>query len=415
MAPATLNIAIRKFGPFEQAIEQQFDDFRDQRRIDCKLELTALDLDPHYETLFGPTGLKDGGVDIGLLVTDWLPMAAGDDHLLNLAPFIDADPPPDYPHGWCQSLIRLQQIEGGVFGLPYHDGPQCLIYRKDLFEAVEHRGGFKERFGRSLQPPATWDDYLDIVSYFSDVPDIHGTVLAAFPDGHNTVYDFCIQVWSRGGEITDRGRRPTLDLPEAKAALDFYRTLAKSDGDLIYPDPRSIDSVRSGEIFADGKIALMTNWFGFAAYAASHPQSRVKNLIDVAPIPAGAGGTATSLNIYWVLAIGAGCKNPDLAYRFIKHCTTPAMDKLTSTAGAIGCRRSTWDDPEIRAAVPFYAGLEALHADARELPSDPRFPELAHIIDDVVSLAITTDTPSAELLASAQARVEEKFADEEGS
>ncbi len=413
MALATLNIAIRKFGPFEQAIRQQFDDFRDQSGVDCNLELTALDLDPHYDTLFGPSGLKDGSVDIGLLVTDWLPMAARDNHLLNLTRLIEADPPPDYPLGWCPSLMRLQQIDGGVFGLPYHDGPQCLIYRKDLFEAAEHRAGFEGRFGRRLQAPASWEDYLDIVQYFSDAPDIHGTVLAAFPDGHNTVYDFCIHVWSRGGEIIDRNGRPTLHTSAAEAALDFYRTLAKSDGDLIYPDPRSIDSVRSGEIFADGKIALMTNWFGFAAYAASHPQSRVKGLIDIAPIPTGAGGA--SLNIYWVLAIGAGCRHPDLAYSFIRHCMTPPMDKLTSTAGAIGCRRSTWDDPEIRAAVPFYAELEVLHVKARELPSDPRFPELAHIIDDVVSLAITTDTRSAELLANAQAKVEKIFADGDGT
>ena len=253
MAQTTLNIAIRKFGPLEQAIKQQFDDFRDQTGVDCNLELTALDLDPHYETLFGPSGLKDGGLDVGLLVTDWLPMAATEGHLLNLAPLIKADPPPDYPHGWCPSLMRLQQIDGGVFGLPYHDGPQCLIYRKDLFEAPKHRAAFEDRFGRPLEAPASWNDYQDIIRYFSSVPDLHGTVLAAFPDGHNTVYDFCIHVWSRGGEITDRGRRPTLNLPESVAALDFYRTLAKSDGDLIYPDPRLIDSVRSGEIFANGK------------------------------------------------------------------------------------------------------------------------------------------------------------------
>ncbi len=414
MAAETLSIGVRKFGPFEQAIRQQFDDFRDQTGVDCELQLKALDLDPHYEALFGSSGLKDGGVDIGLVVTDWLPMAARNGHLLNLAPFIEADPPPDYPAGWCPSLIRLQQNGGGVFGFPYHDGPQCLIYRKDLFEAAEHRDGYQKRFGRPLKAPESWDEYLDIVSYFSGAPDICGTVLAAFPDGHNTVYDFCIHVWSRGGEITDQDGRPTLDTPVATEALDFYRMLAKGDDGLVHPDPGSIDSVRSGEIFADGKIALMTNWFGFAAYAANHPQSKVRGLIDIAPIPAGAAGAATSLNIYWVLAIGAGCRHADLAYRFIRHCMTPAMDKLTSQAGAIGCRRSTWEDPEIMSAVPFYGRLEELHARARELPSDPLFPELAHIIDDVVSQAITTDRSSSELLALAQAEVNKTFAGGDG-
>ena len=52
---------------------------------------------------------------------------------------------------------------------------------------------------------------------------MYGTVFAAFPDGHNTVYDFCLQLWSRGGDLTDANSAITLDTPQAAAALDFYR------------------------------------------------------------------------------------------------------------------------------------------------------------------------------------------------
>ena len=59
-----------------------------------------------------------------------------------------------------------------------------------------------------------------------------GTIFAGYPDGHNTVYDFCLQLWSRDGELIDAAGVPTLDTPAAVAALDFYRRLVNDrDGD----------------------------------------------------------------------------------------------------------------------------------------------------------------------------------------
>jgi multiple sugar transport system substrate-binding protein len=60
--------------------------------------------------------------------------------------------------------------------------------------------------------------------------------------------------------------------------------------------------------------------------------------------------------------------------------------------------------------VPFYARLPELHRAARELPFDPRFPELAHVIDRLVGEAITGDESSAILLRRAQAEAERVFA-----
>ena len=45
-----------------------------------------------------------------------------------------------------------------------------------------------------------------------------------------------------------------------------------------------------------------------------------------------------------------GSAGPELAYRFIRHCLSPAMDKLTTTEGAIGCRLSTWANSSARSA-----------------------------------------------------------------
>ena len=100
-------------------------------------------------------------------------------------------------------------------------------------------------------------------------------------------------------------------------------------------------------MFYDGRIALMTNRFGFAAVGDS-AEGAVKGKIDIAPPPAGAGGRSVSLNVFWMLTLASGSRNPALARDFMRHVATPAMDRLATTEGAIGTRRSTWSDPVVR-------------------------------------------------------------------
>ena len=89
-------------------------------------------------------------------------------------------------------------------------------------------------------------------------------MFAAFPDGHNTLYDFALQLWSRGGEFVDKEGNTVLDTAEAIAALDFYRNTIR-DVSMCYPGAEQLDSTRSGEVVLSGAIAMMVNWFGFAA------------------------------------------------------------------------------------------------------------------------------------------------------
>ena len=92
-----------------------------------------LDLSPLHESLFVKRGLQLGDWDAVMISTDWLAQAADEQGLIDLAPFVAQTPPEGYPNAWSDSLLRLQQFDGAQLGLPYHDGPQCLIYRKDIF------------------------------------------------------------------------------------------------------------------------------------------------------------------------------------------------------------------------------------------------------------------------------------------
>lgn len=399
----TFRIAVRRYPPFELAIRSQWESFDAGARSGLALEVVPLDLHDLEDALFTSGGMRDGDWDVAFVNTDWIAAMDSLDCAVDLAPLLADDPPPGFPEGWAPSLLRLQRIGPAILGVPYHDGPECLILRRDLFADPEIGARFQRQFSRPLRAPATWAEFHTIARFLNDpAVGVYGTVFAAFPDGHNTVYDFLLQLWTRNGELFDGGGQLRFDTPEAAAALSYYRAIL-TDPTAVPPDCDRLDSVAAGKLFADGAVAMMVNWFGFAAYAHTSPDSSVRGLVEIAAIPAGDTGSSASLNVYWLLALASGSPHRKLAWQFLRHTQTPAMDLLTSTSGAIGCRRSTWQDPELNANIPFYHRLEELHRNAREIPLRADWPRIAAVIDELVTAAVRTSTPIPELLAQADA------------
>lgn len=402
---STFRIAIRQFGPFESTLAKLWVAYCEQSGCVLPVELVPLDLPALHASLLTERGLHAGAWDIAHLSTDWLAEAHATRALLDLTPYLQRQPPADFPQGWSPSLLGLQQVAGTVLGLPFHDGPECLIYRKDLFESPAEQARFRQQHGRELAPPATWEEFQTVARFFQRPADnLYGFVAAGYPDGHNAVFDFCLHLWTRGGELVDAAGRVRIDSPAAGAGLDFYRQLLH-DAAAVHPQSGAYESVAAGAAFARGEAALMVNWFGFAAVCEVAEGCPVRGRVAVAPVPQGPGGASASLNVYWLYTIGAGSRHAAVAYDFLRFATSAASDKLLTLEGGIGCRRSTWHDPEVNALTPYYHQLDQLHQQARTLPQHPRWAEIAAIIDGVVQQALSTDAPSEELLAAGQQRV----------
>ena len=402
----TFRMAVRKFQPFESALAKQWESFERHHQTGLRLDAVALDLLPLHESLFLNRGLELGEWDAAMISTDWVAEAADSNALLNLVPLLETAPPDGFPHAWSDSLLRLQRFDDRVLGLPYHDGPECLVYREDLFQDPLEQHHFEQQFGEPLEVPRTWEQFRRIARFFTrPEQSIFGTAFAAFPDGHNTVYDFCLQLWTRGGELFDKSGRMMLNTSQAHEALDFYRMLL-NDPSAVHPGSTTFDSVKSGLAFAAGQIAMMVNWFGFASMSETIPESKVKGRVAVAPVPSG-GGPRASLNAYWIVAIASGCRHRNAAWNFIRHATSAGMDKLLTLEGGIGCRKSTWRDEEVNAVIPFYHCLEDLHEGARELPRLSNWSQFSAVIDRMVMEAIESQESTPAILQRAQRLADE--------
>lgn len=398
-------IAVRKFGPFESAMQKIWDQYCRYSGCGLKAELVPLDLHELHETTLLNKGLKNGDWDVAHINTDWLYEGYTDGAFENLKPFIDNDPPSGFPHGWSQSLLASQQFDEEVVGLPFHDGPECLIYRKDLFENPQEQEHYLSQYGKALAVPETWEDFKQIAHFFNrPEQNLFGSVFACYPDGHNTVFDFCLQLWSRGGTLVDENGRVQVNTAQATEGLEFYREMLK-DKNAVHPGSVDFDSVQAGAAFARGEAAMMINWFGFASVCEVDPASAVKGKVEVALLPAASDSRSASLNVYWLYTLGAGSRHKAIAYDFMRFAVNEANDKLLTLEGGIGCRISTWKDTEVNKIVPYYHKLEQLHECARTLPQKSNWTIIASLIDEMVLSALNSGQPVAEIVKQAQDKI----------
>ena len=403
---STLCIALRNYADFEHALDEEARLF-EAAHPGVQVKLVSVGIHELYDTALRHNGLRHGDFDLALLVTDWLAegMVAG--ALEDLQPWHTRLPLPDWPDGWPSSLVRPLTFGERLSSLPWHDGPECLVYRTDLFNDPKHQAEFRARFHRNLAPPATWDEFAEIAPFFTNRDEnVYGTVFAAFPDGHNTVYDFALQLWSHGGDLADAAGYPQLASRQAVAALDFYRNLVR-DPSACHPSSPQLDSTQSGDLFMKGEVAMMANWFGFAT-RSSAPGSPLHGKVAIAPIPCAPGCKPISLSVFWALAMGSGSQQKDLAWDFLRFVATPERDLGIIRHGTVGCRLSTWRNPELQAQIPVYREVEAISLGARQLPAGPQMAAFAGIIDTVVTRALSTHDATAAILEEAQHEIDTK-------
>ena len=397
-----LRIAIRSFADFQSAFNAQIAPYQETNPA-VEVEVSAFDLRKLEDAVLGSEGLRTGEWDLAIFPTDWIGSAINSGAIENLTPWMQTSPLPDWPGGWPASLREPLRHGDDFYCIPWHDGPECLICRKDLFEDPAEAKAFAAEYGRDLAPPITWREFDETARFFTrPSQSLYGTLFAAYPDGHNTLYDLVLQVWSRGGELYTSDGLPTLNHPTVVEALEYYRNII-SDPQACYPDSNKIDSISSGDVFLSGQIAMMVNWFGFAA-RSSGPDSSLQGKIALAAIPGGKPGQTATLSNYWVIAIGAGSRNKPAGYELLRHIAGATSDKLTTLRGAVGVRLSTWNDPEVVKRAPIYAQLEQLSAEARTLPFCEDLPKLAEIVNQITIEALTTNEPSEAILARAQTK-----------
>lgn len=378
MSERELTVLGRAFDGFERSFGTQL------KRVGVSARHELVEISELERRVFDGSALS-GDHDVVLLITDWLPALIESGALLPLDDGSGVVLPDEWPEAWAPALRELQRgPDGQSYGVAYHDGPVMFIHRTDLYESTSERAGFAEWYGYPLAAPKTWSQFRDQAKWFTRPDDgLWGTVLAGYPDEHNNVYDFLMHLWSRGGDLVMDGRS-ALDGDAATQTIAFLHDLWH-ESKVVDPAAAAWDSVEAGDHFAAGEAAMMVNWAGFASVAAD-PTAATYGAVGCAPVPGhdGPGGTAVTMNAYWVLAVPAGAPDPRASRELIRRLTTHEMDVITASSGGSATRLDSWAEPDVQALAPYYAQLESAHTGSRSVPADPRWPQMAAVLNEMM-------------------------------
>jgi len=336
------------------------------------------------------------GVDDLLLV-----QAARAGHVESLDDLIAAD-------GYSLEDFRAPVLDavsdgGHVWGLPYCDVSNVLIYRADLFQ----------RHGIAV--PETLDELttaaLEIQAAVraDGTDDFYGIAIRGAP---NCGLNFWMvgSTWgpSFGARWYDDAGRPTLDTPELRAAVEHYVNLVRSAGP---PESPTMDFMDCMACYGAGRAAMTIEPANEASilYDEGGP---VAAGTSTALIPAGPLGTRHPGLYTPPYAIPTLARSKEAAWELAKFLCAPdqVLEDVERSGFVEVARNSVLSDPAFRARFrpELVETTVATRAFARgERPVTRYGMEVGNRIGDEIVRALTGELTVQEALRQAEERVAE--------
>jgi multiple sugar transport system substrate-binding protein len=296
-------------------------------------------------------------------------------HLLPLDDFVAR-------HGLDLSdfIPRVRQNAGEWMGrtcaLPLACDVITLLYRTDVF--ADRAEEFERRTGHKLEPPRTWDDYLEIARFLNS-ESLHGNIIMGLKEQNFTVWSGIL--YGLGGRLMDEHWQPMLDSEAGVRSLALFVDIFR----YAPPGSQQLGIEEANALFLQGKGAMYLTWPTLIwAQMQDTNLCKVSGQIASAVIPGGRPQLSA-----WSLGINGACRDPEAAFAWIQFLVNADNTRrLFLEYGKGAPRLSTYNDAECRRRVFFLPqmlrGLEHGEPRFRIPPSQ----ELCDYLDTQISEAI---------------------------
>jgi len=334
-AAAPVEITYMMWGsPEELAVWQKMVDDFQAVNPNIKVNVDVSDWDSYWQkvdTLFAGGTPPDVFAMDGPIFPDWQSRGV----LLNLQPYIDATP--GFLDGFYPVALQDYKLPDGYYGLPRDFQTIVMFYNKDMFD----KAGVP-------YPKAGWtyDDMRTMAKKLTVSSGGKTTQWGFGADLTDMELIYSEILWAYGGDIISADHTQTLiGEPKARQAWQLLYDMTKTDKSMPTPD----EMTQYGDLFAAGVVAMwpIGHW-------AANDYSKVDFKWDVAPLPAGPAGQATSVNSAGMV-VAKDTKHPDEAWKFIQFALS---DKEQTRLADLGL-----EVPAIKSATTAFLNQTATHID----------------------------------------------------
>lgn len=194
--------------------------------------------------------------------------------------------------------------DGKIYGLPFAAEGSVLVYNKGLFE----QAGLDPD-----SPPTTWDEIYEAAAAINELgDDTYGFYFSGACAGCNA-FTFLPYIWASEGDVLSADySQPTVDSPEVKAALEFYK---KMWDERLVPEGAKVDN---GADFINGFTTGKVGMIGSGAFAISLLKNDHPDIdFGITYLP-GQGGGRSSFAGGDNIGIPKGSEYVDEAFEFLE-------------------------------------------------------------------------------------------------
>lgn len=309
--------------------------------------------------------------------------------LMNLQPYLDKEP--GILDGVYPVTLEAYKTADGIYGLPRDFQTIVLYYNKDMFDA-----------GGVAYPTGDWtyDDFRAAAKKLTVDKDGDGvTDQWGFWDGGYDMEPFWgALVWAYGGDVVDvAGGKTLIASPEATAAFQLMSDMWVTDKSM--PTEQQL-AAYGWDGFLSGVAAM-----GVSGHWSVPEYSAVTFKWDIAPMPSGPAGRATSVNSAGFV-IAKDSKNPDAAWEFVKYAFSDAgQSELAKIGLAIPVRMAVAEsDAYLGQATRIDHSVYVKALDyARMKPVFKGYEEWSGAVGDALHMIWTEEMSVADALAEAVA------------
>ena len=251
--------------------------------------------------------------------------------------------------GYLPAIIKNNTVDGKLIAMPWYTDAGILYYRTDLMEKY------------SLQVPKTWDELTQAAQTVQDGekasnPQFNGFMFQGAAYEGLTCNGVEWLASSGGGTITDDSGKPTINNPQAVAAID------RAKGWVGTIAPTSVTNAQEQETlnqWVAGTVAFARNWPYM--FSSSQQAPAVKGKVGYAILPMGTGEGARNADCLggWNMFVSKFSKNQDAAIEFSKYMASEGVQRSFAIENSHAPTLSAvYDDPEVIAAQPLFGDLK---------------------------------------------------------
>ena len=283
-----------------------------------------------------------------------------------------------YMSQYLPAYATADVIDNKIVALPNFADSMFLYYRKDLLD----------KYG--VKAPVTWDELASSAQKIQQgekSANLQGLSFQGAPI-EGAVCTFLLPYWSQGKDFP-KGTK--LDKPAAVSGLNMW--LGMVDKGVA---KKNIAEVKTGDTvneFMAGDVVFAINW-GYAwDLFQQDPNSKVKEKVGVAKLPAMTGGQSATCIGGWQWAVSAFSKNKAEAAKLVRFMSSPEVSKFLAINGSLlPVFANTYADKDVLARNPWYDLALPVVQSARSRPVSSRYAEVSDVVRTQTSAALARVT-----------------------